>query len=111
MEGIALIACSTQEAKHAMYRTPDGEEVFVIDCHTHLWDASPANQRKKRGRGWIDCFYAYSKGLSPPQYIWPLKENEKNTSERMAHDLFQKDYVNIDIVRSTYLKDLYINGF
>ncbi|MHB8598811.1 MAG: amidohydrolase family protein, partial [Ktedonobacteraceae bacterium] len=42
-----------------MYRTTSGEEVFVIDCHSHLWDASPENQLNKYGRGWIDCFYAY----------------------------------------------------
>ncbi len=26
-----------------MYTTKDGEEVFIIDGHVHLWDASPAN--------------------------------------------------------------------
>ncbi len=47
-----------------MYHTLNGEEIFVIDSHTHLWDGSPANQRNKYGRGWIDCFYAYHKNLS-----------------------------------------------
>jgi len=94
-----------------MYRSPDGEEVFVIDCHTHLWDASPANQRNKWGRGWIDCFYAYTTGLSPAEYVWPLEQYEKYSPERMAHDLFVKGYVDIGILQSTYLKDFYFNGF
>lgn len=25
-----------------MYRTASGEEIFVIDGHTHFWDGSPA---------------------------------------------------------------------
>ena len=25
-----------------MYRTAKGEEIFVIDGHTHFWDGSPA---------------------------------------------------------------------
>jgi hypothetical protein len=28
-----------------MYRTAKGEEIFVIDGHTHFWDGSPANQK------------------------------------------------------------------
>lgn len=49
-----------------MYRTADGREIFVIDAHTHLWDASPENQRGKLGKGWIDCFYAYHRICHPP---------------------------------------------
>ena len=26
-----------------MYRTTDGEEIFIIDGHVHLWDGSKAN--------------------------------------------------------------------
>ena len=39
-----------------MYRTADGEEIFVVDGHMHFWDASPGNQKNKYGKGWIDCF-------------------------------------------------------
>jgi len=52
-----------------MYRTADGQKVFVIDGHTHLWDASPANQKNKYSRGWIDCLYTYYKNLSPAEYL------------------------------------------
>ncbi len=94
-----------------MYRTADGQEVFVLDCHTHLWDASPANQRNKYGRGWIDCFYDYHRNLSPADYVWPLEKYEKYSPETMAYDEFVKGYVDIAILQPTYLKDFYINGF
>ncbi len=94
-----------------MFRTSDGEEVFVIDSHTHLRDASPANQRNKWGRGWIDCFYAYHKNLSPPEYVWPLEKYEKYGAETMVHDEFVKGYVDLAILQPTYLKEFYFNGF
>ena len=37
--------------------THQGQDIFVIDGHTHLW-RSPANRRNKYGEGWIKCFYA-----------------------------------------------------
>lgn len=94
-----------------MYRTLNGEEIFVVDAHTHLWDASPENQRNKYGRGWIDCFYAYHKNLSPPDYVWPLEKYEKYTPEGMAYDEFVKGYVDLAILQPTYLTDFYYNGF
>ena len=94
-----------------MYRTISGEEVFVMDCHSHLWDASPANQLNKYGRGWIDCFYAYHKNLSPPDYVWPLEKYEKYPAEDMVHDQFVKGYVDLAILQPTYLIDFYKNGF
>ena len=42
-----------------MYRTAKGEEIFVIDGHTHFWDGSPANQKNIHGKQFIECFYAY----------------------------------------------------
>lgn len=100
-----------QEAKHTMYRTPAGEEIFIVDSHTHLWDASPANQRNRYGRGWIDCFYAYHKNLSPAEYVWPLEKYEKYGEETMIHDEFVKGYVDLAILQPTYLKEFYFNGF
>jgi predicted TIM-barrel fold metal-dependent hydrolase len=94
-----------------MYRTANGEEVFVVDGHCHLWDASPANQLNKYGRGWIDCFYAYHKNLSPPEYVWPLERYEKYSSDGMLHDQFVKGYVDVGILQPTYLTDFYKNGF
>ena len=60
-----------------MYSMAQGEDIFVVDAHTHLWDASPHNQLNKYGRGWIDCFYAYHKNLSPPDQVWTLEHYEK----------------------------------
>jgi predicted TIM-barrel fold metal-dependent hydrolase len=94
-----------------MYRTANGEEVFVVDGHSHLWDASPANQLNKYGRGWIDCFYAYHKNLSPPEYVWSLEHYEKYSPEDMVHDQFVKGYVDVAILQPTYLTDFYKNGF
>jgi len=37
-----------------MYRTPSGEEIFVIDGHTHFWDGSPANQKNIHGKQFIE---------------------------------------------------------
>jgi predicted TIM-barrel fold metal-dependent hydrolase len=95
----------------AMYRTVTGEEIFVIDSHTHLWDASPANQKNKYGRGWIDCFYAYHKNLSPADYVWPLEKYEKYTPDDMVHDEFVKGYADLAILQPTYLTDFFKNGF
>lgn len=94
-----------------MYRTADGEEIFVIDSHTHLWDASPENQRNKYGKGWIECFYDYHRNLSPPEYVWTLEKYQKYTPEGMAHDEFVKGYVDMAILQPTYLTDFYYKGF
>ena len=47
-----------------MYRTGE-QEIFVVDGHMHLWDASPENWRNQYGEGWIRCFYDYQTALSP----------------------------------------------
>ncbi len=52
-----------------MYRTADGQEVFVVDGHIHFWDARPENWRNKYGEGWIRCFYDYHTSLSPDEFI------------------------------------------
>jgi uncharacterized protein len=45
----------------------NGHDIFVIDGHTHLWDASPENWRNPYGEGWIKCFYTFHSGLSPAE--------------------------------------------
>jgi hypothetical protein len=42
-----------------MFKTSRGDEIFIIDGHMHLWDASPDNQANKYGAGFIGCFYDY----------------------------------------------------
>ena len=88
-----------------------GNEIFVIDGHMHLWDASPENWRNKYGEGWIKCFYDYHKGLSPAEYIWPFEKYCKYGEEPLITDLFLEGYVDIGILNSTYLYEFYKNGF
>lgn len=94
-----------------MYRTSNGDELFVIDGHTHLWDASPENQKNEYGQGWIDCFYAYHKNLSPADQVWTPEHYAKYSVEDMAKDLFVDGYVDMCILQSTNLFDFYTTGF
>ncbi len=57
-----------------MYRTADGEEIFIVDGHVHFWDGSPGNQKNRYAEGWVECFYNYHKNLSPAEYVWPLEQ-------------------------------------
>ena len=94
-----------------MYTTAEGEEIFVIDAHTHFWNASPDNQINANGRGWIDCFYAYHSGFSPKEALWSLEHYEKYSIADMAQDLFVDGYVDMCILQPTYLLDFYHHGF
>ena len=94
-----------------MYRTADGEEIFVIDGHTHFWDGSPANQKNIHGKQFIECFYAYHSNLSPPSEKWPLEKFEKYDAKTMYNDLFVAGYDDMAILQPTYLGDFYKNGF
>jgi len=94
-----------------MYRTKSGEEIFVIDGHTHLWDGSPANQKNIHGKQFIECFYAYHSNLSPPSEKWPKEKFEKYDAKTMYEDLFIHGYDDMAILQPTYLTDFYKNGF
>ncbi len=94
-----------------MYRTAKGEEIFVIDGHTHFWDGSPANQKNVHGKQFIECFYAYHNGLSPAEERWPKDKFEKYSAEDMYKDLFVTGYDDMAILQPTYLTDFYKNGF
>ncbi|WP_420135258.1 amidohydrolase family protein [Rhodopseudomonas sp.] len=94
-----------------MYRTASGEEIFVIDGHTHFWDGSPANQKNIHGKQFIECFYAYHSNLSPAEEKWPQDKFEKYDAQTMHDDLFVHGYDDMAILQSTYLTDFYNNGF
>ena len=94
-----------------MFKTDQGEEIFVIDGHTHYWDGSPANQRNVHGRQFIDCFYAYHNALSPEECLWPKEKFDKYSPEVMYEDLFVEGYDDMAILQPTYLKDFYKDGF
>ncbi len=94
-----------------MFRTPDGEEIFIIDGHTHFWDGSPENQANIHGKQFIDCFYAYHTALSPKDQLWSKEQFEKYSADRMHRDLFVDGPDDMAIVQSTYLSEFYKNGF
>jgi uncharacterized protein len=91
----------------------DGEKYFIVDGHTHLWDASPANWVKGQeqyAKGWIECFHAYM-GLGPSETHWPLEKFQKYSEEDFVKDVFEDGGVDHAILQSTYLKEWYTNGF
>lgn len=94
-----------------MYKTKDGEEIFIIDGHTHFWDGSPANQKNIHGAQFIDCFYGYHTSLSPKENLWPKDKFDKYSAEQMYNDLFVDGPDDMAILQSTYLTDFYKNGF
>jgi len=91
----------------------DGEKYFVVDSHSHFWDASRENWKPGReefAKGWIDCFYGYHQ-LGPPETHWDYEKYLKVTPEDFERDIFTEGYVDHAIFQSTYLKDWYTNGF
>ena len=94
-----------------MYKAKNGEEIFVIDGHTHFWDASPANQKNVHGKQFIDCFYGYHNALSPKEELWAKEKFEKYSADDMYNDLFVDGPDDMAILQSTYLTDFYKNGF
>ena len=94
-----------------MYRTKDGEEIFIIDGHVHFWDASKANQKNVHGEEFINCFYGYHTALSPKEEVWPREKFEKYSAETMYNDLFVDGPDDMAICQPTYLYDFYTNGF
>jgi hypothetical protein len=91
--------------------THNGHDIFVIDGHTHLWDASPANWRSQYGEGWIKCFYAFHSGLSPAAAVWPFEKFCHYGEDVLVEDLFFSGYVDMGILNSTYLYEFYHRGF
>jgi len=91
--------------------TKDDESYFIVDAHTHAWDATPANQANRYGEGFINCFYDYHRNLSPESEVWTLEEFHTQSDERIIKDLFTDGYVDKAIFQPTYLTDFYVNGF
>ena len=93
-----------------MFRTKDGEEVFIIDGHVHLWDARKSNIKNVHGQQFIDCFYAYH-SMSPKEYLWSKDKFAHYGAEAMYQDLFVTGYDDMAICQPTYLTDFYHKGF
>ena len=93
-----------------MYRTADGEQIYVVDGHIHFWDGSPGNQKNRYAEGWVECFYNYHKNLSPADYVWPLEQYQRYSEQQLMRDLFEEGYVDLAIFQPTYLRDFFMNG-
>jgi uncharacterized protein len=91
----------------------DGEKYFVVDGHTHFWDASPENWvpgQEQFAKGWIECFHAYQ-GLGPPATHWSIEQFQKYSEDMMMRDVFDEGHVDVAIFQPTYLKQWYREGF
>jgi len=94
-----------------MYTTADGDKVFIIDGHVHLWDARPENLRNRFGKTFIDTFYAGHVALTPPDERWDADDFRFYSPQRAAKDLFETGYCDMALMLPVDLKDFYINGF
>lgn len=91
----------------------DGEKYFIVDSHSHFWDASRENWREGRenyAKGWIDCFYGYHQ-LGPPETHWDYEHYLKVSPDDFEQDMFIDGYVDHAIFQSTYLLEWYKDGF
>src|SRR6056297_1781631 len=91
--------------------THNGEDVFVIDGHVHLWDASEANIAHEGGEQFIQCFYDYHTAFTPEEEQWDMETYRKYGKEKMVDDLFRDGHVDMGIFQPTYLSDFYEDGF
>ncbi len=89
----------------------NGEDVFILDSHLHLWDASKENIIHEGGEQFIQCFYDYHTAFTPEEREWTIEEYRKYSPERMVEDLFRDGYVDMGILQPTYLSEFYEEGF
>lgn len=94
-----------------MYVTDDGKKIFVIDGHTHLWDARPENRANRYGLTFIESFWIAHNGMSPPEARWPWDRFQHYGVEGALKDLFEDGHCDMAIVLPTYLREFYKNGF
>ena len=91
--------------------TQNGHDIFVIDGHMHLWDASKENHKHEHAKNWIDCFFAYHSALSPESELMDYDKFCKYSTDELIQDLFVDGYVDMGILNSTYLYEWYKKGF
>lgn len=88
----------------------NGERYFVVDGHTHFWDARPEN-KNRFGEGFIDCFYDYHRNLGPAEYEWSHEKFCRYSEDDYVHDIFEIGYVDAAILQATYLTEFFPGGF
>jgi predicted TIM-barrel fold metal-dependent hydrolase len=89
----------------------DGEEIFVLDAHVHLWDAREDNIVHEGGEQFIQCFHDYHAAFTPEEELWDMDTYRYYGPDRMLRDLFDDGPVDMGIFQSTYLSDFYEEGF
>ena len=89
----------------------DEDDLFVVDAHVHLWDASEENIVHEGGEQFIRCFYDYHTGFTPADREWTLEEYRQYSPDRMLEDLFGNGAVDMGIFQPTYLNEFYNEGF
>lgn len=94
-----------------MYVTPNGESVFVVDTHVHMWDARPENRRNEHGLSFIECFWGAHAALSPTERKWSYEDFLHYGVDRTCRDLFDQGYCDHAVLQPTDLKEFYVNGF
>lgn len=94
-----------------MYKSPSGEDIFIIDAHIAWWDGSKENQLNVHGQEFINCFYDYHKNLSPEDRLWTREKFDKYSEETLIEDVFFKGNVDMAIFQPVPLTDFYKNGF
>lgn len=94
-----------------MFQTSEGDRVFVVDGHVHLWDARPENRRNRYGLTFIESFWGAHTGMTPTGQQWDFERFLYYGVEGAAKDLFEDGYVDQAILLPTNLYDFYIDGF
>ncbi|SNR55986.1 amidohydrolase family protein [Halorubrum vacuolatum] len=87
-----------------------GEDVFVIDGHIHMWDASEENIKHRGGEQFIQCFYDYHTAFTPEERQRGMDDYRKFTPEDVKRDLFT-NYVDMGVYQPTHLHEFYTEGF
>ena len=88
-----------------MFVTEDGEAVFVIDGHVHLWDARPENRLNRYGETFVECFWNAHNGLTPEDQRWDWERFEYYGVDGAAKDLFEDGYCDLAVMLLDERKD------
>ncbi len=96
--------------RHGYMYQYKGEDVFVIDGHVHMWDATEENIKHKGGEQFIQCFHDYHTGFTPDDRQRDMEEYRKFTPEDVKEDLFN-NHVDVGVYQPTHLRDFYKEGF
>ncbi|MDQ1423297.1 MAG: uncharacterized protein QOD72_795 [Acidimicrobiaceae bacterium] len=86
---------------------------FVLDAHTGFWDASPENTKNRFGDAFIETFYGFHVGFSPPDPAGPMAYDKfrKVDPDWYLDELFVKGDADMAILTTQVLSDFFDTGF